>query len=100
MRRAGERVFDVAAEHELRRRHVAVVRDRLFDRQHRRKRLVVDGGELCRGTRLIERRRRDRRHWLAFVFHDIRGQRRLAAANRRDVVPAGNVGRGDRRNHA
>ena len=100
MRRAGDRCLHVAADHELRRRNVAVPRHRLFNRQHRGKRFVVDGGELRRGARLIECGRRDRRHRLAFVFDDVRGQCRLATADRRDVVLTGNVGRRDRERRA
>ena len=100
VRRARERFLDLPANHDLRRRNVTLARHRFFDRQHRGERLVVDRGELCRRARLIERRRRDRRHRLPVVFDHVRGQSRLIAADRCDVVLAGNVGGGDRGEHA
>ena len=98
--RGRERGLDLATNHDLRRRDIACARDRLFDRQHGGKRLVVDLDELRRCARLIERRRRDCRNRLAFILDHLGRQCRLIAADRRDVVPAGDIGGGDGRDHA
>ena len=100
VRRARERFFDLPAYHDLWRRNVTLARHRFFDRQHRGERLVIDRNELCRRACPIERRRRDRRYRLPVVFDHVRGQCRLIAAHRCDVVLAGNIGGGDRGEHA
>src|SRR5262249_17849081 len=94
IRRRRERRRDLAARDRLRRRDVAFTCDRLLDRQHRGERLVIDGDELCRRARLIERHRRDRRHRLALVFDHVGGERGVAPSGRRDGVPAGGGGGG------
>ena len=100
MRRVRERGLDLATNHDLRRRDIALACHRLLDGQHGGKRLVVDIDQLCRCARLIERRRGDRRDRLAFVFDHLRRQCRFVAADRCDVVTAGNIGGGDRGDHA
>ena len=88
MRRACECRLDLAAHHELRRRNVVFASHRLFDREHRRKRLVIDHHQLGRRPRLIEGRRGDRGDRLSLVFDDARRQCRLVAADRRDAERA------------
>jgi hypothetical protein len=99
-RRARERRLDLAADHGLRGRDEAFALHRLLDRQHGRKRFVGDVDELGRRARLVERRRRDRRHRLALVLDHPGRQGGLVAADGRDVVLARNVGGGHRRDDA
>ena len=94
MRGSSKRCVDLAAQHRLRRRHVAFPRQRLLERQHRRQRFILDLDELRRRPRLVERRRRERRHRLSLVLDHVGGERRLVGADRRDVVPARDIGRG------
>ncbi len=84
----------------LRRRDVLLARDRVLDRQDRGQRLVLDLDQLRGGARLVERRGRDGGDRLALVFDHVGGEQRLVAADRRDVVLAGNVGGRDRRDDA
>ena len=84
----------------MRRRDETLARHRLLDGEDGRKRLVLDLDELRGRARLIERGGRDRRDRLAFILDQVGGEQRLVAADRRDVVLAGNVGGGDRRDHA
>ena len=65
-----------------------------------RQRLVVDLDQLRGGARLVERRGRDGGDRLALVLDQVGRKQRLVAADRRDVVLARNVGRGDGRDDA
>ena len=100
VRRAGERRIDLATRHHLRRRDEALACHRLLDAQDGRKRLIDNLDQSSGRACLIERGRGDGRYRLALVFDDPGGQCRFVAADRGDVVLAGNVGGGDRRHNA
>ena len=79
MRRRLQRGIEIAALHLLRRRDILLARERLFDGEDRRQFLVFDVHQLRGRAREIERRRGDRGDRLSFMFDR---SSRAAAARR------------------
>ena len=74
--------------------------ERIGDRDRRRAGLDVDLGEPRRPARLIARARDDREQSLAVEHNLIEGEQRLIGEDRRDVVLARNIRRGQNRDDA
>ena len=68
--------------------------------QHRLQVFVFDNGGHCRLARRIEVMGSNRQHCLAYIFHLVDGQQRVAGQQRADIFEAGNVFVGNDQAHA
>jgi hypothetical protein len=98
--RAGHGRVDITALQPHRCPHIGLLRHRLGERQHGRQRRDVEPDRRGGLTRLIERIGDHGCHRLTAELDDVFSEQHLALPDRRDVVPARNVGGSDHRMHA
>ena len=93
MRGSGKRRIDIAAAHEIRFAVETLLRDALFDGQHRLQHFVAGDNLLRRGAALAGRFADHHGNNVSVELRHLRGQQLLILAHRADIIDPGNISR-------